>query len=65
MPKKTRLIARVVKLVVTTVVVAVTPQRIIMIPKYLPIGSFCIRIELGYCQTRYLERMLALEVDKI
>jgi len=50
-PRKTRLVANVAKFVAAAVVVVVMPQSRIMIPKYLPIGSFCIKTELGYCQT--------------
>lgn len=52
-PRKTRLTQRVAKFLVKAVVVVVSPQSKIMAPKYRPIGSFCIRIELGYCQTKY------------
>jgi hypothetical protein len=52
-PKKNRHTDKPAKELVAAVHVVATPHKRIITPKYLPIGSFCIRIELGYCAKRY------------
>jgi hypothetical protein len=50
-PKKKRQVAKVAKEFVAAMQVVTMPQRSTITPKYFPIGSFCMRTELGYCAT--------------
>jgi hypothetical protein len=47
-PKKNLQVAKDAKELVAAIQVVITPQRTIITPKFLPIGSFCINMELGY-----------------
>lgn len=51
-PRKNLQTARVAKEFVAAMHVVTIPQRRTMAPKYLPSGSFCMRIELGYWKKR-------------
>jgi hypothetical protein len=51
-PKKKRQVAKVANEFVAAMHVVTVPQSSTITPKYFPIGSFCMRTELGYCATR-------------
>jgi hypothetical protein len=51
-PKKNRQVASVANEFVAAMHVVTTPQSKVIAPKYFPMGSFCIKMELGYWANR-------------